>query len=91
MRSKAAGFGYEMLDELTIPFDRKDPDLEQSQVTVGLLVNGPVSWQPTRSTDKRWDPSNREMCQVNDNSGGRERERELRGGPHIGVELWLKF
>ena len=62
---KATGsIGYEMLDALTIPFDRKDPDVDKSSVTVGLKIDGPVGWKPADPRRKTWDPLNREIVQV---------------------------
>ena len=64
LRTKAGGYGYDLLDELTIPFDHKDPDVEKSAVTVGLTVDGPVGWKPTYLRGKTWDPFKREILQV---------------------------
>ena len=64
LKKATASIGYEMLDVLTIPFDREDPDVEKSAVTVGLTVDGPVAWQPTKLKGKTWDPFSKEMLQV---------------------------
>ena len=53
-----------MLDELTIPFDREDPDVDKSAVTVCLTVDGPVDWKPTKARCRTWDASHREILQV---------------------------
>ena len=52
-----------MLDELTVPFDCKDPDLEKTEVTVGLTVTGPVPWEPT-VPNKNWNTSERKLTEV---------------------------
>ena len=54
-----------MLDSRTIPFGRKDPDVDNSQADIGLTVCGSVPWKPTKAKDKRWDPINSKIIQVN--------------------------
>ena len=53
-----------MLDQLTLPIDYEDFEVENSEISVSLTVTDPGSWVPTNPNDTTWDEKFKKMLQV---------------------------
>ena len=53
-----------MLEQLTLPIDYKDFEVEDSEVSVAFTVTDPGEWVPTNPNDTTWDAKFKKMIQV---------------------------
>ena len=53
-----------MLEQLTLPIDYKDFEVENSEVSVALTVTDPANWVPTNPNDRTWDETYKKMVEV---------------------------
>ena len=54
-----------MLEQLTLPIDYEDFDVDKSEVSVALTVTDPFSWIPTNPHDTTWDGIFKRMLEMN--------------------------
>ena len=53
-----------MLEQLTLPIDYEDFEVEKSEVSVGLTITDPGNWVPTNPNDRTWDETFEKMVEV---------------------------
>ena len=53
-----------MLDQLTLPIDYEDFEVENSEVSISLTVTDPGNWVPTNPNDRTLDETFKKMLQV---------------------------
>ena len=64
MKTEAGLLGLEMLDQLTLPIDYEDFEVENSEVSISLTVTDPGNLVPTNPNDRTLDETFKKMLQV---------------------------
>ena len=57
-------FGLELLEQLSVPVNYENFDVQDSEVAVCLSVEGQDVWKPSKLHDRKWNVTNQEMTQV---------------------------
>ena len=64
MKTDAGQLGLQLLEQLTLPIDYEDFEVNKSEVSIVLTVTDSGSWGPTLPTDGKWDANFKRMVEV---------------------------